>query len=226
MEKDILPLPDRIVTMGKVTKDIMGKYGCYNSNILSIGCALRQEYVCELKPFKRRKFNKVVVPLTMVSSESVLIMEFLYDSGLPKTEIQVVVRCHPSAHFESFQKNIDFKIPDNFTINNEKSLKEELSDTDMVLYTWSTVAVEALKLGLPIIYLDILYPMYVDPLFDCGYLKRNVRRSKDLLLAIESYYNMDDETFYKEQRIAQDYLRGYFYPVNEQNLGSFLSDKK
>lgn len=224
MEKDILPLPDRIITMGKVTKDIIGKYGCYNPNILSIGCALRQEYVCKLKPFKRRRFNKVVVPLTMVSSESVLIMECLYDSGLPKTEIQVVVRCHPSANIESFKKKIDFEIPSNFIISNEKSLKEELSDTDMVLYTWSTVAVEALKMGLPVIYLDILSPMYVDPLFECNGLKKSVRKVEGLITAIESFHNMDDDVFYKEQELSQRYLEDFFYPVNNKNLRPFFYD--
>ena len=47
----------------------------------------------------------------------------------------------------------------------KKSIIEELSEADGVIYTWTTVAVEALKLGLPVIYLDILTPMYVDPIF-------------------------------------------------------------
>ena len=99
---------------------------------------------------------------------------------------------------------------------------EELSTTDIVLYTWTTIAVEALKLGLPIIYLDILNPMYVDPLFECSYLKRTVSKPYELLQNIDALYNMSDLEFYKEQELAQSYLKEYFYPVTEKNLKPFF----
>lgn len=224
-EKDIMPLPDKIITMGKVTKEMLERFGNYNSNILSVGCALRQDYIDAQKPFKKRRLNRVVVPLTMVKRESVLIMNFIYDSGIPKTNIKVVIRCHPAAPFESFKKYINFRIPKNFIISNDKNVNEELSTVDMVLYTWTTVAVEALKLGLPVIYLDILNPMYVDPLFECNALKRNIRKPEELLPAIESFYKMDEAVFYKEQEMAQGYLKEYFYPVNEENLTAFMVNK-
>lgn len=221
-EKDIIPLPDKIVTMGEKTKEIMERYGAYKEGILETGCALRQEYIWDFKPFARRRFNKVVIPLTMVKKESMLIMNFLHESGLPQTDIKVIIRCHPAAPFDSFKKYIDFKMPYNFIINNEKKVYEELSTTDIVLYTWTTVAVEALKLGLPIIYLDILNPMYVDPLFECDALKKSVKKPEELLPAIESFYYMNDDSFYKEQTAAQEYLKEYFYPVTVDNMASFI----
>jgi hypothetical protein len=221
-EKKIIPLPDNIITMGNKTKAIMERYGAYNEGILKTGCALRQEYIWNLKPFERKRFNKIVVPLTMVKKESILIMNFLHESGLPQTDIKVVIRCHPAAPFDSFKGSIDFKMPYNFIINNEKKVYEELSTTDMVLYTWTTVAVEALKLGLPIIYLDILNPMYVDPLFECNALKKSVKKPEELLPAMASFYCMNDDSFYKEQTAAQEYLKEYFYPVTEENMASFI----
>ena len=222
-EKNITPLPDKIITMGRVTKEILEKYGDYSPEMLKIGSALRQEYIGSLTPLKRRLFNKIIVPLTMVRNESVLIMNFLYDSGLPQRNIKVLIRCHPAAPFESFRKNINFELPDNFIISNEKSVNEELTTTDMVLYTWTTVAVEAIKLGLPVIYLDILAPMYVDPLFECNALKRTVKKPDELLPVIENFYNMDDELFYKEHKVAQEYLKEYFYPVTRENLSPFFA---
>ena len=94
----------------------------------------------------------------------------------------------------------------------------------MVLYTWTTVAVEALRLGLPVIYLDVLNPMYVDPLFECNALKNSVKKPNELLSAINDFYNMDDKSFYMEQQVAQEYLREYFYPVTEENLVPFLAN--
>ncbi|BCB96310.1 hypothetical protein JZK55_12320 [Dissulfurispira thermophila] len=210
--------------MGRRTKEIMEKYGNYSPEMLKIGCALRQEYLNDFKLLKRKRFNKIIVPLTMVSNESVLVLKFLYESGLGQTETKVIIRCHPAAPFKSFKNHINFQLPDNFIISNEKSVYEELSTTDIVLYTWTTVAVEALRLGLPIIYLDVLNPMYVDPLFECNALKNSVKKPKELLSAINDFYNMDDKSFYMEQQVAQEYLKEYFYPVTEENLTPFLTN--
>ena len=223
-ERDIIPLPDKIITMGKRTKKIMEKYGNYSQEMLKIGCALRQEYLNDFNLLKRKRFDKIVVPLTMVSNESVLVLKFLYESGLGNTKMKVIIRCHPAAPFKSFKNHINFQLPDNFIISNEESVNEELSTTDIVLYTWTTVAVEALRLGLPIIYLDVLNPMYVDPLFECNALKNSVKKPKELLSAINDFYNMDDKSFYMEQQVAQEYLKEYFYPVTEENLAPFLTN--
>ena len=209
--------------MGQITKDIMEKYGHYRPGILQVGCALRQEYLGSIKSLKRKRFDRVVVPLTMVGYESALIMKFLYASGLADTDIKVIIRCHPAGPFESFKKYIHFNIPDNFIVSNEKSVQEELSATDMVLYTWTTVAVEAMKMGLPVIYLDFLNPMYVDPLFECSSFKRTVRRTAELLSAMKEFYDMSDSEFYHEQEMAQKYLIRDFYPVTEENLIPFMS---
>lgn len=221
-ERDIIPLPDKIITMGTVTKKIMEKYGSYKSEIFEIGCALRQEYLNNLKPFKRRRFNKILVPLTMVINESIAIITFIYNSRISETDIEVIIRPHPLLPFESFKRDLNFDIPDNYIIDNKKSLNEELSSTDIVAYTWSTVGVEALRIGLPVIYLGILKPMYVDPLFECLYLKWTVTRPDQLLPAIRGIYNMDTGEFYRDQKMSQDYLKEYFYPVNENRLSVFV----
>ena len=221
-EKDRIPLPDKIITMGARTRDILEKFGAYDKDMLVTGCALRQEYIGNIEPLKRKRFNRIVVPLTMVKEESIMILRFLYDSGLSETKNKVVIRCHPAFSFQKFQKEIKFRIPGNFIINNDKNVKDELSEADMVLYTWSTVAVEALRLGLPAVYLDILKPMYVDPLFECKALKRVVARKEEVLPIIENFYTMSDEDFYTEQEDAQEYLREYFYPVNNDTLKPFF----
>lgn len=219
-EREKMPLPDRIITMGKVTKEIMQRYGHYSRDIFTIGCALRQQYLNNLQPFKRQRHNKVVVPLTMVKKESLRIINFLYQSGLQDSGIEVVIRCHPAAPFETFKEDIGFIIPENFIISNKKRVKDELADTDIVLYTWTTVAIEALKMGLPVIYLDILRPMYVDPLFECDMLTRSVKKPEELYPLISDLYNMDDSRFFKEQQEAQVYLQEYFSPVSDKIMGS------
>jgi len=217
-----MPLPDKIVSIGAATERVLTQYGNYPSGLIEAGCALRQEYLGNMNTLKRRRRNRVLVPLTMVKRESVKIMNFLYDAGLPETDIEVVVRCHPAAPFGTFANEMDFVLPENFTVSVKREAADELLESDVVLYTWTTVAVEALKLGIPIIYMDILRPMYVDPLFESNSHKRIVKCSDEIIPAIESIYNMNDEHYYEEQRKAQDYLDEYFYPVNDRNISPFF----
>lgn len=226
MERDIAPLPHGIITMGRVTKDILQRSGNYPPGVLTEGCALRQEYLARVKTFKRRRFGRVVVPLTMVARESALILDFLCSSGLAASGIKVVIRCHPVAPLETFQRLIALEIPDNFVFDNARSVEDELRQSDMVLYTWTTVAAEALRMGLPVIYLDVLSPMRVDPLFECNALKKSVSAPEGLVPAMEGFYNMTDDAFNAEQTEAQRYLKDYFYPVTLENLAPFFSKEQ
>jgi hypothetical protein len=73
-------------------------------------------------------------------------------------------------------------------------------------------------MGLPVIYMDVLRPMYVDPLFECTALKRSISEPEKLRSVMDNIYRMDDETFYQEQEEAQEYLKEYFYPVTDDIL--------
>lgn len=222
-ERDIVPLPDKIITMGRVTKNILQRCGNYPAGVMTEGCALRQEYLAGVKTLKRRRVDRVVVPLTMVARESALTLDFLSSSGLAASGVKVVIRCHPAAPFETFQRLMAFETPGNFIFDNALSVEEELRQSDMVLYTWTTVAAEALRMGLPVIYLDVLSPMRVDPLFECEMLKKSVSLPEGLVQSMEGFYNMTDEEFNTQQAGAQSYLEDYFYPVTPENLAPFFS---
>jgi len=224
-ERFFVPLPDRIITLGSVTKDILVRLGNHDSNRLRVGCALRQTYLSSPKKITRNKHSYcLLVPLTMVHSESLKILEFLYAAGLPASRFTVVIRPHPAVHWETIAKDLPFDLPQNFKKSTERMVKDDLEKVDIVLYTWTTVAIEALKMGKPVINLDILNPLFVDPLFECNALKKNINRPEEMLPALQYFYDMTDEVYSKEQADTQKYLQDYFYPVNDVNLAAFLPD--
>ncbi|MFA5156162.1 MAG: hypothetical protein WC532_02065 [Candidatus Omnitrophota bacterium] len=223
-EKGIMPLPDKIVSLGKRTFEILKKYGNFDHEIMEIGCALRQEYLNNLPLKPRRRSGKILVPLSMAKDESARILRFITGSGLSQTGLRVIIRCHPARPFSAFRKLIDFSLPGNFLIENTKNIKDELIDTDILLYTWSTIAAESLAAGVPAVYMDILRPMSVDPLFECGVFKRTVSKSNELVPVINGFYTMADADFEKERRLAREYIKEYFYPVVENNLNPFFPD--
>lgn len=220
-EKEIAPLPDKIKTIGEVTKNIMEKYGNYKDNVISAGCALRQENIVNQEAMERKKKNTILVPLTMVRDETIKILNFLYESGIEKTDYQVILRPHPAASIKSII-NGNIPIPKNVTFDNKTSAKEQLRNSDILIYTWTTMALEALKLGLSLIYLDILTPLYVDPLFEYPDIRKSVKNPEELIPAIKDIYSKSNDEYIISQKEAQKYLEKYFYPVNNTTMNSFL----
>ena len=217
-----MPLPDKIITMGRRTKEILEKYGAYGSQQIEQGCALRQQYFKKSLPVVHRNIEKILVPLTMVASESVKIIRFVYQSELIKTNKKIIIRPHPACCFDRVAQQLDFKVYDNFIVDNSRPVGEQLMEIDLVIYTWSTIAAEALRLCLPVVYLDILKPFYVDPLFECLALKRQVSQPGELTGVINDFDQMVNRDFQQEQQQAQEYIKDYFNPVTEKNLEPFF----
>lgn len=221
-EKEIVPLPEKIITLGKKTQEIMNKYGNYDQNIFSVGCALRQEYIEKIEPLPKSAHKKILVPLTMAIEESVAIFKFIYESELYHEGCEVIFRCHPFVPVEALKHKIPFDLPPYFKFSECEDVLSEIRLIDFVLYTWTTVAIEALKMGKPVIYMDILSRKYVDPLFECLHLKRIASEPKALRLAVRNLYSMKESDFYAEQELAQAYLKDYFFPVTRDNMEVFL----
>jgi len=221
-EEQLMPLPERIITLGDVTRRILSENGRYAAVDLRSGCALRQEYINVFQTLTRGKLKTIMVPLTMVRKECLKIIDFLAKSKLSDKGYSVILRFHPLFVYNSLKKDLPQGLPEGFTVNIEKSAVEAIGKADIVAYTWSTVAVEALKLGLPVVHLNILKPLRVDPLFQCPGLKFQVENPEGLADTIEKIYGLRDEQFLKERSLSLEYLKGYFLPVDEAHLRNFL----
>jgi hypothetical protein len=221
-EEPLMPLPERIITLGDVTRRILSGNNRYSSLDLRSGCALRQEYINVFRPLTRGKLKTILVPLTMVRHECLKIIGFLAKAKLKDTGFAVILRFHPLFGYEVLKKHLPHGLPPGFMVNNDKSVVEAIGKADTVVYTWSTVAVEALRLGLPVIHLDILQPLRVDPLFQCPGLRYRVESPQDLAVTLERINGLSNEQFLKERSMSLEYLKGYFLPVDEQHLRNFL----
>ena len=56
-EKEKIPLPDRIITIGDATKSILEKLGNHNPNKMRVGCGLRFSHIFNTEQKIERKKN-------------------------------------------------------------------------------------------------------------------------------------------------------------------------
>lgn len=220
-ERNLIPLPDKIITVGKHPKKILEHYGCYKNDLLISGCALRYEYLYDTQIIKRKPIKKVLIALTASLDESIQTVKFVQE-GLKQGKYLPLYRCHPLISFDSIKSRFKDQIPGQYEISKEPSLKNDFLNSEAVLYTISTVCMEALMLGLPVIHVDLNEPINGDPLFECNFLRWIVKEPSQLAIVLDEINNLRDTNFYNQQNEAINYLKDYFKEVNEKNLKIFL----
>jgi len=223
LEKDefrITPMPDLIMTMGEISKNIMKDSGNFPEKILRAGCALRQSVVNNTLKAKRPKITNLFIALATNIDEYVKVLRFL-DNALDKEEnYNIWIRPHPVFPLEDAMKILGrpkFK----FYKADKEPLETCYKWADLVLYVHSTLSLEALTFGIPVINLvtpDCLNP---DPLFGFDDLRWSVSNPKKLAETISLIDSIPGNEFKERQEKAREYMKKYVTPVTESNLKAF-----
>lgn len=222
-EAGYVSLPDKIICMGKATKEIMQKIGNFPAEKLKVGCALRQN-IMQPQDYRQNDIfdiSHILVALTTDTNEYFKVLKFLDRSLGKNNPYNVRVRPHPITEIERgrwLPNGLAFK----FEIDRDKNLNNSLSWAHIVLYASSTVSIEAIGRGIPVLYLDLGDPLCPDPLFELNDFKWSVSRPEELTAAINSIKNIARDSFSSAKTAAARYASGYIYPAIEENLENFL----
>ncbi|MFH1190093.1 MAG: hypothetical protein V1682_05315 [Candidatus Omnitrophota bacterium] len=216
-----IPMPDMVITVGEVTNNIMRRWN-FPSHMLKTGCALRVLARRPEKPqARKRAIKEILVALAFGRDEYVKMMIFLENAFAAADGYDIVLRPHPAVSLDSAleifkPKRMKYRV-------SIGTLREDLERCDLVLYASSTVALEAVSMGKPAIFIELDDFINSDPMFDMDALKwrcGNAARLKDLIGTIDK---MSEEEFRGMKDKASAYTKKYFYPVNRENLAAFLA---
>lgn len=221
-EAQVIPLPDRILTLGPVIRDWLEAEGQYPPGIFQPACALRQSRPTVRPPRSRRRpIRDVLVPLATSLDEYVSTLLFL-DAGFRNaSEYRIRIRPHPTIRLEDALRVAPVVRQDFFT-EDRASLAESLEQADVVLYASSTVGLEAVALGIPAVYLDLEDFLDTDPMIGWTEFKWRVQVPGDLPETLRTIDAIPDDRFRELQIRAQEYAARYLQPVNPRALQVFL----
>lgn len=224
VEESVIPKPDRVLTVGAVTKEIIERYTQISSLPIIASCALRYENLLKLGPLPRTKSFKILVALEGVGDVYKMV-NYLIEQLNGQSKYQIIIRTHPVLPVSRFSDKLVKKLTDLpfVEISQDHSIIQDIERTDLTIYWGSTVSLESLWLGKPVIHFDMDSFLSYDPLFDCPYLKWTVTETRKLTEVLDEIYSLSDEKFFSARQKAHDYLSRYFYPVNSSNLAHFLS---
>jgi surface carbohydrate biosynthesis protein (TIGR04326 family) len=224
-ESNVIPLPDKIITVGNRPKKILEKYGNIPGEIITEGCTFRYEYLLKKKPRRRKKNKKILVALPVDLNDSINIITFLLKAFEKNKAFTLKIKCHPLRPIEDIMSKSGLKLPNNFEVIKNKTIEKLLEEVDMFLYSDTASCMEALMLGVPAIFIDIDSLYEKDPLFECQYLKWTVKNKKDLIKVINEINNMSDKEFKRQQKLGRQYMKNYYFTVNEKRMDEFIKKK-
>lgn len=222
-EFGIMPFPDKILTVGKATKDIMERYGNFGNVPVRASCALRFEYLFNIDRIARRNNGNILLALEGVKEVYKLAAYALRELG-GNNKYKVRIRTHPVLSWQYLQRKHGFNLSKypNFHLSPKGPVKNDLEWADVVIYWGSTIGVEALNIGRPVVHYSTGSILDYDPLFESSVFKWVVDESVGLPAILEKISNLNDEEFISDWEKAKIYLNNYFLPVTEENLTEFM----
>ena len=214
--------PDRILTTGQRTKDIIQKYSSKGIHVQT-SCALRFEYLHTISLSPRRKIRHILLALEgSWIAEPMVKSVFQQMAGSESFTLRI--RTHPILPWEALGARLSLKSLDFQNIEISRgSLTEDLQWADAVVYHSTAVSMEALMMGKPVVHVDMKSVLSFDPLLECQALKKNIRLDESLLETFKEIDALSDEQFLSQQKNARAYLESYFYPVKMRSLEVFLN---
>lgn len=219
-EAPIAPLPDAILTTGRVPARIIATYGAFpEDRIWPLG-ALRYEILDRLSPSPRPSGDgapRVLVALEGVHP-AVVLLEYALAQAAAHPHIRFRVRAHPVFPLDKMCEMLPPEqqvFPENVEASSAPSVHQDVAESDAVLYWGTTVALEAVMIGRPIIHFDRGDALSYDPLFEIDAFHWTVRRGDAIADVMAEIEALSDDDYGSQQRRAAEYIKEYFIPVSE-----------
>ena len=225
LEKNIVPLPHRILTTGEIPKEIIQYYGDYSLVPVMSACALRYEYLSQMKLRPRQKSRGRILLVLDGVNQTQQMLKFVIEQLGGNSQYTLRIRCHPALPWNllSHKFHVDLSRYSNIEISQE-NLQEDLYWSDMIIYWQTAVVLEAMSLGKPAINFKTNDILSYDPLFQSNALKWTVTENSRLLETIAAVEDMDESTYQEQCACAKAYIQRYFYPVVPESLTFFKFD--
>ena len=220
IDLEIKPLPDKILTNGVITKEIIKKYSNFSDDFIIPSSALRFEMKYLLNK-KKSKIKNILVVLEGIPDVFKLINLVINFSK--NNNYNFIIRTHPVLRFSKFKKNLsDFKINNKIIISENNPIYIDFKKSDLCIYWGSAVCLESLSYGIPVVHFDEGKYLSYDPLFKLNYFKWNIDHKFNLKKIIDLIDNMNDEEYFFHMKSSQNYLKDYLYENSTNNIYKFL----
>ncbi len=223
LEEGFIPRPDLVLTVGQAPKDIIHRYETCAPSTVKACSGLRFDYLSGQPQPKRENRGHILLALEGLPQVAEM-TNYVLGHWDGAKDWQLRIRTHPVLPLEKFVSQLT-KDPlqmKGVSISKGTSLKDDLLWSDMVIYWGTTVALEVVSLGKPVIHYDNGFLLSYDPLFELKDFHWVATSSTSLIDIINHIYALSSDDYERQCKAAQAYMAGYFHLVNSTALDCFL----
>lgn len=220
------PLPDRVVTLGEVTRAWLEANGRYPAGLLVEGFALRQAARTALARRKPAPGDspRVLFVLSSSIAELAAAARWLLEAARLRPSWQFALRPHPEFPLVRLPDALRTGLASRARDLSGMPLEENLLWADVVVYASSTVALEALMAGRPVVNIDLGEPLDVDPVLEPVALHWSAGNAAELVSAVEAGAALDDAEFEHRRDAARRFIDRYLRPFTPTGLERLLDE--
>ncbi|MDD1674648.1 MAG: hypothetical protein LUQ13_03300, partial [Methanomicrobiales archaeon] len=216
-------LPHRIVTSGSRAHDLLLHSG-YPPGMVRRGGAIRfLRNEGTTTPFQKRNvpFTILVAP-TVDINESVELISRVLDACAGLEGVRIVIRCHPDLPFDRILPLLEHPLPGNATADPGDPAR--LSEAGVLVFSSTSVAMEALAAGIPVIQITTMDPLMgnrFEGIPPSGMLQF-AGSDAELRQMVDSVRTM--EVTPNDRKNALEIVQLFFGPVDEGVFSLFLPE--
>jgi hypothetical protein len=228
-EVGIAPHPDKVVTTGKKATAILKKYSHFPESKIRTGCALRYQYLYHLdyQTLKQRKGKYVVLVALESAIEASKLLLYTIRQAELFGDIDFIVRAHPVFPIDKILNLIEIdhaNLPKNIILSKLRHAVEDINRSDVILYWGSTISLEALAIGKPVISYNMGDVLSFDPLslFNFQGLRWSLSGDTPIYSIISEILSLNDEEFLNRAHVGIQDIREYFNKETVESMKPFL----
>jgi hypothetical protein len=221
-EVDNTPLPDKIVTVGDITKQFLTNNGGYPKGLINSGCALRQKWS---EPYPRNVRKKAVnILLALSSSKFELIQSVKYFQEIiqSNSNIKLGIRPHVTFNIDLLPHDLSVWVKECALDLSDSSLDENLKWCDITVYVSSTVALESMMRGKPIININIGDYLSPDPVLGNPEFYFVANDAKEFLNYVDEISILSKTEYEYKRNKSIEYVKQYLSPISDDAIQEFL----
>lgn len=224
-EQKDAPLPDRVVTVGRHSARVL-RSGGHGSERVRVGGALQIENSAGSSSndcAAAKGIEPTVLVVCSVGREETAELA-ITAKGLfaPGDGVRVVLKCHPLMPFEQVSSLVGPQIPEHVHLSDDP-VTDLMLDSSVLIYSGSTVCVQAMALGLPVVHLRTKFDLDLDPLDAVPEARVEATGIEELRKQVRWLLDHREEYVRQRKEVWERLVGDIYSPVTQETYHAFLN---
>ena len=224
-EQKDAPLPGRVVTVGRHSARVL-RSGGHGAERVQVGGALRMENSAGLNSRDGATATGIDPTVLVVCSvgreETAELAITAKEMFAPGDGVKVVLKCHPLMPFERVSALVGPGISEHVYVS-DSPVTDLMLKCSVLVYSGSTVCVQAMALGLPVVHLRTRFDLDLDPLDGVPEARIEANGIEELRERVRWLLDHREEFIQQHKEVWEKLVGEIYSPVTEDTYHAFLN---